>query len=210
MNDRTLDYLMRKMENRRASYSSRDMRNSRDGNDYRQMRDSASDSRDMRGSRGNVEFEGNMDFRDRRDYSYDMSTGIGSDMRDYVHGSSDMRDYARGSRDTHKMRLSKTDMHDWKQRMENEDGTRGAHYSMDQIMSVADKLGIKFSEFDEKEFCIAVNMMYSDYCKVAKHYVSPDKEIMFFADFAKAFLEDEDAPEGSEKLALYYHCIVDA
>lgn len=199
MNDRTLDYLMRKMEDRRSNSDGRSMRRG-DGNDYRQMRDNESNARDMRGSRGNVEFEGNMDFRDRRDYNYDMSTGVSSDMRDYV----------RGSRDTHKMRLSKADMHDWKQRMENEDGTRGAHYSMDQIMSVADRLGIKFSEFDEKEFCIAVNMMYSDYCNVAKHYVAPDKEIMFFADLAKAFLEDEDAPEGSEKLALYYHCIVDA
>ena len=26
----------------------------------------------------------------------------------------------------------------------------------------------------------------------------------------KAFLEDEDGPEASEKLALYYHCIVNA
>ena len=198
MNDRTLDYLMRKMENRKSGSNRGDMRSSRDGNDYRQMRDRESDSRDMYGRRGNVEFEGNMDFRDRRDYERDR--------RDYM----DEEDYRRSRRDTHRMRLSKSDMHDWKQRMENEDGTRGAHYNMDQIMMAAEKLNLKFDEFDEKEFCIAVNMMYSDYCKVAKHYVAPDKELMFFADLAKAFLEDEDAPEGSEKLALYYHCIVDA
>ena len=191
MNDKTLDYLMRKMEDRKSGSSRGDMRSSRDGNDYRQMRDREPDSRDMYGRRGNVEFEGDMDFRDRRDYMGEV-------------------DYRTPRRDAHRMRLSKSDMHDWKQRMENEDGTRGAHYDIEHIIEAAEKLNLKFDEFDEKEFCVAVNMMYSDYCKVAKRYVAPDKELMFFADLAKAFLEDEDAPEGSEKLALYYHCIVDA
>jgi hypothetical protein len=140
---------------------------------------------DYRGS-GNVDFEGSMDFR-----------------RD---SKSDMRDYRDGS----KMRLSKTDIHHWKQMMENEDGTRGPHYDMQQIMQAVEKLDIRFDEYSEREFCMAVNMMYSDYCKVAKRFVAPDKEMMFFAELAKAFLDDADGPEPSEKLALYYHCIVDA
>ena len=207
MNDRTLDYLMRKMEDRRSKSDSRDMRRPRDANDYRQMRDGVPDSRDMRGSRGNVDFEGNMDFRDRRDYERDRRDY--RDSEDYRRSRGDMSDY-RGGRDMHKMRLSKADMRDWKQRMENEDGTFGMHYDMDQIMDAVERLNLKFEEFDEKEFCVAVNMMYSDYCKVAKRFVAPDKELMFFAELAKAFLEDADAPEGSEKLALYYHCIVNA
>ena len=71
-------------------------------------------------------------------------------------------------------------------------------------------LKCRFDEYSEREFCMAVNMMYSDYCKVAKRFVAPDKEIMFFAELAKAFLDDADGPEPSEKLALYFHCIVDA
>ena len=200
MDKTTLDYLVRRSDSRRDRRDMRDMRDYEDGRrgrrdsrDYedgrrgrRDYRD-YEDSRDYRG-RGNVDFEGTMDFNER-------------DYRD----SRDMRDYG-------KPKLSKTDMHHWKQMMENEDGTRGPHYDMRQIMDVADKMGIDFEkdEFDEKEFCMAINMMYSDYCKVAKKYVSPDRELMFFAELAKAFLCDEDGPGASEKLALYFNCIVDA
>jgi hypothetical protein len=192
MDGKTLDYLMSRMRSERNSRenskdSRRDMRDSRHGE-----------------GRGNVDFEGSMDFRDGSGSDYRYS----NDSRDYK----DYNDYARmDSRDYRKSpRLSKTDMHHWKQMMENEDGTRGPHYDMQQIMSVAEKIGVRFDDFDEKEFCIAVNMMYSDYCKVAKKFVAPDKELAFFAELAKAFLEDEDGPEASEKLALYFHCIVDA
>ena len=187
MNDVTLDYLMNKVDSRRG----------RRRGESRRYSDSA--EHDYRGSRGSATFEGEMDFRESErhpDTRYDS--------RDYRKDFRDYRDYHNAPR------LTKSDMHRWKQMMENEDGTQGAHYDMQQTMAAADKLGIHFDEFDEKEFCVAVNMMYSDYCKVAKKYVAPDKELHFFAELAKAFLEDEDAPEGSEKLALYYHCIVDA
>ena len=185
MNDKMLDYLVSKVESRRDSR--------RDSKGYGDSRRDMEDYR-RRDRRGNVDFEGTMDFEDGR-YT--------KDSRSY-RDSRDMRDYR------HTPRLSKTDIHHWKQMMENEDGSHGPHYDMQQIMQASDKLGIEFNEFDEKEFCIAVNMMYSDYCKVAKKYVAPDKELAFFAELAKAFLDDEDGPEASEKLALYFHCIVDA
>lgn len=201
MNNSTIDYLVRKMESRRDM---RDSRSSRDARDYRGYEhDERRDMRDYRHgeSRGSVDFEGSMDFEDR---NRDERSDYRRSRRDYEDERRDMRDY-------HKTpRLSKTDVHHWKQMMENEDGTHGPHYDMQQIMSAAEKSGVRFEDFDEKEFCIAVNMMYSDYCKVAKKYVAPDKELAFFADLAKAFLEDEDGPEASEKLALYFHCIVDA
>ena len=67
----------------------------------------------------------------------------------------------------------------------------------------------RFKEYDEKELCITTNMLYSDYCEVLKSIVPKDKEDIVYTKMAQAFLEDEDAPEGSEKLALYYKCIVD-
>ncbi len=208
MNDKMLDYLMSKRDSRRN-----DRRDSRDYEDRR--------------GKGTVDFEGSMDFRRdgndyRNDYRYDSRDSRGGsdsrDSRDYrdYRDYEDSRDY-RSSRDSRDMRdsrrapkLSKTDIHHWKQMMENEDGSRGPHYDMQQIIQAAEKSNVRFEDFDEKEFCMAVNMMYSDYCKVAKKYVAPDKELAFFADLAKAFLEDEDGPEASEKLALYFHCIVDA
>lgn len=180
MDRKTLDYLMNRVDSRRGR---RDMRDYEDGRRGRRDRRDMRDHEDSRRGRGDVDFEGTMDFNDDRD----------------------MRDYGNP-------RLSKTDMHYWKQMMENEDGTRGPHYDMRQIMDVAEKMSIDFDkeEFDEKEFCMAINMMYSDYCKVAKKYISPDRELMFFAELAEAFLNDEDGPGASEKLALYFHCIVDA
>ena len=58
--------------------------------------------------------------------------------------------------------------------------------------------------------CIA-NMLYSDYCEVLKPYIArePEKEADFYIKMAKAFLDDEDAPDGSAKLAMYYFCIAD-
>lgn len=200
MDGRTLDYLMSKMESRR------DKRNSKDFEDSRNMADS------RYGGKGSVDFEGSMDFNKSK-HPDDWGTDGRYDSRD-SRNSNDGNDYrrydSRDMRDYHNVpRLTKSDMHRWKLMMENEDGTRGPHYDMQQIMSVAHKIGVRFDEFSEKEFCMAVNMMYSDYCKMAKNYVSSDKELMFFAELAKAFLDDEDGPEPSEKLALYFHCIVD-
>ena len=106
--------------------------------------------------------------------------------------------------------MTRRDMRDWKQMMENADGSRGAHYDMEKIMSVADKIGAKFEGYNEAEFCVATNMIYSDYCKVFKKYISSDILLEFCADVAKSFLEDDDGPEPSDKLMLYYHCIVNA
>jgi hypothetical protein len=106
------------------------------------------------------------------------------------------------------LRLSKEDMREWKKMLENADGTRGAHYDMSQIMGVVDKLGIRFDDFSEAEFCMTVNMLYSDYCHTVKKYVPQEKALEFYACMAKDFLDDDDGPEPWTKLMLYYHCIV--
>lgn len=90
---------------------------------------------------------------------------------------------------------------EWTSKMHNADGTRGPHWSMEQTKQVMQQRNINV---DPIEFFVAMNMVYSDYSKVAKtHGVN---SVDFYADFAKAFLEDKDA--NPEKLALYYECIV--
>lgn len=42
-----------------------------------------------------------------------------------------------------------------------------------------------------------------------KPYVSSERECHYYVELAKAFLEDDDGPEPSEKLALYYYCIAE-
>lgn len=198
MNKHLMDYIDRKTggidyeDNRRG-----DRRDSRDNRDYEDARD----YEDGRRRRDNRDYEDSRDYEDNRRRRDNRDN---RDNRDYEDSSD------RGKRGRSLMRLRKSDMKHWKHNMENEDGTKGEHYDMEQIMHAAEKIGIKFNSFDEKEFCIAVNMMYSDYCKVIKKYVSPEKELMMCAELAKAFLDDTDGPEPSEKLALYYYCIVDS
>ena len=151
---------------------------------------------------------------DRRDYDVNMSRSY-NDM-DYARGDyRDYRgdyDYADRDRDYgmhQEMKLTKEDMYRWKQKLQNADGTKGEHFDMQQIMHIVEKLGIKMNGFDEKDLCLVVNMLYSDYCKVIKKYVPAEKELPVYVELAKAFLEDADGPKPAEKLALYYYCIAD-
>ena len=104
--------------------------------------------------------------------------------------------------------FSHKDMETWKSMMKNEDGTRGVHFRREQVKHACQQAGIDCEEFGEDIFCLAMNMMYSDYCKVAKKYGVDMPE--YYADLAKAFLRDKDfdgKPE--EKLYLYYKAIVE-
>lgn len=85
--------------------------------------------------------------------------------------------------------------------MENADGTKGPHWSMDQTKQVAAQKNVSENPL---EFWVAMNMMYSDYCAMAKkHNVNT---VDFYVDMAKAFLDDKDAKP--DKLGRYYYSIV--
>lgn len=90
---------------------------------------------------------------------------------------------------------------EWMESLENEDGTKGPHWKMEQTERLMEQRGI---ECDPVEFWCAINIMYSDYSKVARaHGVN---KVEFYADLAKAFLKDKDAVDG--KLMVYYECVV--
>lgn len=105
--------------------------------------------------------------------------------------------------------LSKHDMMHWEKMLKNADGSKGKHFSMQDVEEMAEKLNLRFDEYSEKDFCMTMNMLYSDFCEVNRAFVSPEKEAHYYAKAAQAWLEDDDGPIGSEKLALYYYCIVD-
>ena len=91
---------------------------------------------------------------------------------------------------------------EWTSRMQNEDGTTGPHWSLEQTKQVMTQRSINC---DPYEFWAALNMIYSDYSKVAKkHNVGGNLD--FYVDMAKAFLEDKDA--APDKLAKYYEYVV--
>lgn len=112
-------------------------------------------------------------------------------------------DYAMSER-----RLSRSDIEQWKRELKNEDGTTGGHFSRDEVEQAARNAGINIERFGASDFCMAMNMIYSDYCATAKKYGVNKPE--FFAELAKDFLEDKDfGGDGAEKLMLYYKCIVE-
>lgn len=94
---------------------------------------------------------------------------------------------------------------EWMSGLQNDDGTTGPHWDLEKAETVRNQKGIDASSL---EFFVTLNMMYSDYCKVAKKLGV--NTVDFYACMAEAFLNDKDAVGGGgqEKLASYYDAVV--
>lgn len=78
----------------------------------------------------------------------------------------------------------------------NEDGTTGAHWTLEETNSVARQYGIEFVSINQYDRNYTLNMIYSDY------YGSISNDIQVYVKLAKKFLQDKDAPQG--KAFKYY------
>ena len=103
--------------------------------------------------------------------------------------------------------LTKADAEAWAAHMENEDGTTGPHWPMEQTTALAESIGLSWEKISPWCWWITMNMMYSDYSGVAEKYGVSIAE--FYADMARAFLMDKDGPGAKKKLGAYYHGIVE-
>ena len=91
---------------------------------------------------------------------------------------------------------------EWMTKIRNEDGTKGAHWSIDEVKRVMHQKGI---ECDPVKLWVAVNAEYSDRQAINKKY-GVDK-LDFYIDSAIAYwLKDQDAVK--DKLAAYYTHVV--
>jgi hypothetical protein len=100
--------------------------------------------------------------------------------------------------------LDREDAEEWVRSMKGADGSTGGKWkNINDVKPLAQMVGMA-GEQKLPEFYAIINAMYSDYSKVAKKHGVDRPE--FYADLAKAWLNDEDAMEG--KAALYYECIV--
>lgn len=90
----------------------------------------------------------------------------------------------------------------WTKKMKNADGTQGPHWTLEQAKQIMAqrKIGL-----DPIQFWVTLNMIYSDYSPVAKKH-GLGGSLDFYADLAKAFLDDKDA--GPDKIAKYYQYVV--
>ena len=93
---------------------------------------------------------------------------------------------------------------EWCSGMQNSDGTTGPHWTMEKTEEARAQRGISC---DPLAFWVAMNMIYSDYAKVAEKVNANSMD--FYVCMAKAFLDDKDAAhKGGEKLARYYEHVV--
>lgn len=142
----------------------------------------------------------------RRDRSMGYDYEPEYDERDYYMKDMHHMDYSGSAH----MYLSKREMQEWKRNMENADGSMGEHFrDMQQILNVAQQQGVQFKDFDEKDLCLTVNMLYSDFSEALRPFITPDKELTAYVRLARAWLEDEDTVKGKEKLYVYYKCVVE-
>ena len=196
----------------RRIISDRMRRGDRRGRDYERH------DYEGRDYRGHMEYRGEIEHDGRREV-YD-SVRHGADRREYGEKYNDdhRRDYRKDYKEdeSHRdygeekeMRLARSDMKRWKSALKNGDGTVGEHFTADQMHEVSRQIGADFDEYDEADLCMTANMLYSDLCEALHSFIPREKEAMVYAKMAKFWLEDKDGPRGSEKLALYYYCIVD-
>ena len=100
--------------------------------------------------------------------------------------------------------FTEDDTRRWTEHMENDDGSMGAHWTLEQTTAVANSIGV---HVDPWIWFAALNMEYSDNFEVAQKYGLDRPE--YYADLAKAFLFDKDGGGPEAKIAGYYHGIVE-
>ena len=83
----------------------------------------------------------------------------------------------------------------------NEDGSVGAHWTLEQTTRVAKQYDITFDSFNEYDWNYVMNMIYSDY------YGAIPNDVSSYVKVAKKFLEDKDGKEG--KAFCYYMTMSD-
>lgn len=87
-------------------------------------------------------------------------------------------------------------------KMENEDGSRGPHWSIEETTTLANQYGINLgNKFNRYDWYVALNMVYSDYYKVIVS-IANSNTVKHFVEFTKAWLCDRDIDEG--KMWYYY------
>lgn len=98
--------------------------------------------------------------------------------------------------------LSQEDAQAWCDGMQNEDGTTGPHWSLEQTKEVIQAHGI---EIDPYPFWAALNASYSDLCAFFKKYNIDAADA--YLDYTMTFwFKDQDAVK--DKVGAYYDAVV--
>lgn len=95
---------------------------------------------------------------------------------------------------------------EWTTGMKNEDGTKGPHWTFEQVKQVMAQKGIDCAS--PESFWAIMCSLYSDYCSVLKKYGMNKADV--YVDLACAWLNDKDAVGGggAQKAGAYYEHVV--
>lgn len=132
----------------------------------------------------------------RTDYGMTATNHTGNEMEYRKSSKMGGYSYSEGTPMTKEM------AEEWTRSMRNEDGTKGPHWTMDQVKQVMAQKGIKY---EPVYFWVVLNMMYSDYCAVLKKHGC--NNIDLYIDLAAAWLNDSDVG-AKDKLSAYYQYVV--
>lgn len=117
------------------------------------------------------------------------------------HQKPEHKGYSHEPLEEYPMDFSKEAIHKWMRRLENSDGTTGAKWTREQTDEIMRRSAVKCNPM---EFYATMNMLYSDYGKVAHEFGVCSEA--FFSRLAEAFLCDADAVE--DKLEEYWEHVV--
>ena len=180
----------------------------------RGTRSEMNDSPDMRGEGYFVWDNANMPYMPPERYGQPHDRRNVTDMRQYrnrsMMGEGGEKHHQQqgmigfGEQDGHGKKLTKEKAEKWVKHMRT-DGQKGEMWTMEDAKELAKPYGITEGQ-ELIDFYAALNMVYSDYCDVAKEWGVDDE--MYYAALACAFLYDEDGKAPSEKIAAYYKYVV--
>lgn len=92
-------------------------------------------------------------------------------------------------------------------KMENEDGTKGPRWSVEEAERVAQQYGvnIKGEKFNKYDWFVALNMIRSDFYRAVVNMTGSDN-VKHFVELTKAWLNDKDIEEG--KMWFYFKYVM--
>lgn len=95
----------------------------------------------------------------------------------------------------------------WVRKMKGDDPeSRGEIWSYEDAKTLAEERGLSTEGQEMVDFYVVLNMVYNDFCKVAKKHGVDTED--YYADLAHAWLYDKDGKPPTEKLMAYHKYVI--